>query len=284
MRQDVGVPAALERFTWVVLHAHPDDEALLTAGSMAQAAAEGHRVVLVVATDGGAGLAASAAVAEGRTLAETRLRELEESARRLGVARVVHLGFGDSGLDGLGDGLPAGVAAFAQVPVDEAAARIAAILDEERADAVSVYDAAGGYGHPDHVQVHRAGSAAAALAGTPLLLEATVPRDRLLRAIRLASRVYRFPPEFDPTSFERAFSAAGAITHRIDVRHQLAAKRASMAAHASQSTADSGDRTLAAFLRMPGPLYRRVFRTEWYVEPGRPPGDCGDLFATLRGR
>ena len=212
------MPEARERFTWVVVHAHPDDEALLTAGSMAKAAAEGHRVVLVVATDGGAGLAASAAVAEGRTLAEVRLRELEESARRLGVARVVHLGFGDSGLDGLGSGLPAGVAAFAQVGVDEAAARIAAVLDEERADAVSVYDPAGGYGHPDHVQVHRAGSAAAALAGTPLVLEATVPRDRLLRAIRLASRVYRFPPEFDPTSFERAFSAAEAITHRIDVR------------------------------------------------------------------
>ncbi len=277
------MPEARERFTWVVVHAHPDDEALLTAGSMAKAAAEGHRVVLVVATDGGAGLAASTAVAEGRTLAEVRLRELEESARRLGVARVVHLGFGDSGLDGLGAGLPAGVAAFAQVGVDEAAARIAAVLDEERADAVSVYDAAGGYGHPDHVQVHRAGSAAALLAGTPLVLEATVPRDRLLRAIRLASRVYRFPPEFDPTSFERAFSAAEAITHRIDVRPHVAAKRASMAAHASQSTADSGDRTLAAFLRMPGPLYRWVFRTEWYVEPGRPPGGCDDLFATLRG-
>ena len=37
--------------TLVVFHAHPDDEALLTAGTMARAAAEGHRVVLVVATD-----------------------------------------------------------------------------------------------------------------------------------------------------------------------------------------------------------------------------------------
>ena len=36
--------------TLVVFHAHPDDEALLTAGTMARAAAEGHRVVLVVAT------------------------------------------------------------------------------------------------------------------------------------------------------------------------------------------------------------------------------------------
>jgi hypothetical protein len=45
-----------------------------------------------------------------------------------------------------------------------------------------------------------------------------------------------------------------------------------MAAHASQATADDGDRTLAAFLRMPKPLYRKVFGTEWYVErPRRTP-------------
>ena len=209
------MPEARERFTWVVVHAHPDDEALLTAGSMAKAAAEGHRVVLVVATDGGAGLAAAAAVAEGRTLAEVRLRELEESARRLGVARVVHLGFGDSGLDGLGAGLPAGVAPFAQVTVDEAAARIASVLDEERADAVSVYDAAGGYGHPDHLQVHRAGSAAAALAGTTSGARghrpprptapghpagvAGLPLPTRVRSDRLWARV-QLPPRRSPTA------------------------------------------------------------------------------------
>ena len=42
--------------TLLFVHAHPDDEALLTAGTMARAHAEGHRVVLLVATDGAAGL------------------------------------------------------------------------------------------------------------------------------------------------------------------------------------------------------------------------------------
>ena len=37
-----------------------------------------------------------------------------------------------------------------------------------------------------------------------------------------------------------------------------------MAAHASQATADDGDRTLAAFLRMPRPLFKHVFGTEFY--------------------
>ena len=38
--------------TVVFFHAHPDDEALLTSGTMAKIAAAGHRVVLVVATAG----------------------------------------------------------------------------------------------------------------------------------------------------------------------------------------------------------------------------------------
>ncbi len=38
--------------TLVSFHAHPDDEAIATGGSMAKAAAAGHRVVLVVATRG----------------------------------------------------------------------------------------------------------------------------------------------------------------------------------------------------------------------------------------
>src|SRR5206468_1414750 len=62
-------------YTLVAFHAHPDDEALLTAGTLARAAAEGHRVVLVVATAGEAGL-----VEGGRTgpaLASRRLAELE---------------------------------------------------------------------------------------------------------------------------------------------------------------------------------------------------------------
>jgi LmbE family N-acetylglucosaminyl deacetylase len=98
------------------------------------------------------------------------------------------------------------------------------------------------------------------------VFEATIPRDLIARAVRLAAKVYPFPPEFDPTSFERSFSPRAAITHRVDVRRYADTKRASMMAHASQATADDGDRTLAAFLRLPRPVFRKVFGTEWYVE------------------
>jgi LmbE family N-acetylglucosaminyl deacetylase len=36
---------ATRRFAIVSFHAHPDDEALLTSGTLAAVAAEGHRVV-----------------------------------------------------------------------------------------------------------------------------------------------------------------------------------------------------------------------------------------------
>ena len=267
-------------FTLVAFHAHPDDEALLTAGTMARASAEGHRVVLVVATDGAVGLVGSGFLTGGETLAARRLAELRRSATALGCARVELLGYADSGLRGT----QGGADAFAVADVDQAAGKLAALLAEEDADVVTVYDPAGGYGHPDHVQVHRVGRRAAELAGTPVVLEATAPRDLLAGAVRALGRVYRFPPEFDPTALERAYTPRSLITHRVDVRRYAARKRVSMAAHASQASADGGDRTLAAFGRVPMPLFRRVFGSEWYVELGRAPGSQDDVFASLRGR
>jgi LmbE family N-acetylglucosaminyl deacetylase len=271
-------------YTVVSFHAHPDDEALLTSGTLARIAAEGHRVVLVSATAGELGLASSA-FGTAETLASHRREELQRSAAAIGAARVEFLGYGDSGLDGRA--LPAdGREAFARADVEAAAQRLAALLAEEGADVLTSYDASGGYGHPDHVQVHHVGARAAELAGTPVVLEATVDRDLLRRAVRLASKVYRFPPEFDRAAFEHAYAPRRVLTHRVDVRRQADRKRASMAAHASQATADTGDRTLAALLRLPQPLYRRVLGREWFIERGRRPGPrlLDDVFTTLRER
>jgi len=269
--------------TLVAFHAHPDDEALLTAGTMARAAAEGHRVVLVVATDGDLGLAASTYAGDG-ALGQRRLAELRASAARLGVARVEHLGYADSGLGPELVPDPPGRVRFARASDEEAAGRLSAILREESADVLLTYDRNGGYGHPDHVKVHRVGALAAQLAATPRVLQATVPRDTICRAIALAAKVYHFPPEFDRSAFERAFSPRAEITHRVSVRRYASAKRASMRAHASQSSADGGaDRTLAAFLRIPRPVYDLVFGREWFVDPRHPAGApvAHDVFAGL---
>jgi len=269
--------------TVLAFHAHPDDEALLTSGTMARAAAEGHRVIVVVATDGDEGLAAAEFAADGG-LGARRLQELRESARVLGVVRVEHLGYADSGLGPETFPDPPGQTRFIRADVDEAAGLLADILRDERVDVLLTYDSNGGYGHRDHVKVHAVGARAAELAGTPRVLQATVPRDTICRAVALARMIYPFPPEFDSTLFERAFSPRSAITHRVSVRRYVGAKRASMRAHASQASADGGaDRTLAAFLRIPRPLYDLVFGREWFVDPAHPVGApvSRDIFAGL---
>lgn len=267
--------------TLLAFHAHPDDEALLTSGTLARAVAEGHRVVIAVATDGELGLT-STDFAED--LGHRRLDELHASAEALGVHRVEWLGWADSGMGPQMLPDPPDRPRFLAVPVEEAAQKLAELLREEDVDVLLTYDRNGGYGHRDHVRVHEVGARAAELAGTPKVLQATVPRDELLRGIRLAGKVYRFPPEFDPTSFERAYSPRSEITHRISVRRYAGRKRASMRAHASQAAVDGGaDRTLAAFLRIPRPLYDLVFGREWYVDASRDPraGIARDVFDGL---
>ncbi|MFI1263862.1 MULTISPECIES: PIG-L deacetylase family protein [Streptomyces] len=271
------------RHTCLFFHAHPDDEALLTAGTMAALARRGHRVVLVLATAGERGLTSDALRGDG--LGGVRRAEAHASARILGCARVAFLGYADSGHTGTPAApAPGGPQPFASADVAEAAGRLADLLAEERADLLSVYDPAGGYGHPDHVQVHRVGYRAAHLAGTPVVLEATVDRTLLLRGLRAASWVHRFPPEFDRDSFRTAYGARSEITHRVPVKRHWRAKRASLAAHLSQARGGDSERTLAALGRLPGPAFRQVLGTEWYIQRGLPAGPVlRDPLATLAG-
>jgi len=265
--------------TLLTFHAHPDDEALLTGGTMARAAAAGHRVVLVLATDGAAGLAA-AGFGAGADLARRRRTEAEAAAAELGVARVEFLGYDDSGMAGEPSGLPR---PFAAAGVEGAAKQLAEILREERADVLTIYDPAGGYGHPDHMQVHRVGGRAADLAGTPVVLEATVDRLLLRRALRLVGWLPGAPAGFDPGSVAAAYTARADLTHRVDVRGFTDRKRAALAAHGSQATANRGTRTLRILLRLPRPLFDLVAGHEWYRERDRPPTRplLDDVFAGL---
>ena len=262
--------------TLVTFHAHPDDEALLTAGTMAKAVAAGHRVVLVVATAGEVGEASAEFVDLGRV----RRAELQRSADILGVHRVVELGYHDSGL---GASAVAGDS-FSTVAVDEAAARLAAILTEEQAEVLTTYDRHGGYGHPDHLQVHRVGQRAAELAGTPVVLEATINRDLMTMGVQLATSLgYEIPADFNPATIDSWFMPAESLTHAVDVSAHLDQKRASMAAHTSQASSSTDDtRSLAAFLSLPDEYFAMAFGTEWFIELGRAPGIAADdVFATL---
>jgi LmbE family N-acetylglucosaminyl deacetylase len=273
------------RFTVVSFHAHPDDEALLTGGTLARAAAEGHRVVVVVATAGEAGLSDTDAATGGAGLGARRRRELEASCRALGVDRVQVLGYPDSGSAQIvGEAAEGRETPFALADPGDVAERLAAILVEEDAAVLTSYDGQGGYGHPDHVQVHRVAALAAARAGTPVLLEATVDRRRIAPAIRVLRALRKVLPVPELPHAATLYTAHREITHRVDVRPFLTQKRRALGAHVSQAGGGSGARTVALLLRVPGPASGWVLGREWFREVGRTPGHppVDDIFASLR--
>lgn len=243
--------------TVIALHAHPDDEVLLTGGTLATLAAAGHQVRIVFATDGSAGLSAQ----QGPGLGATRIKEAQAASAALGLSPPRWLGYADSG-----EHPTRPIGAFADADLDDAAGRLAEILRAQRADMLLIYDEAGGYGHPDHRQVHRVGLAAARGAGTPRVLQATVDRTALSRAVALLRLVPGLPDAFTAPRLTQGFTARENITHRLDVRAALDAKKNALAAHASQSSGGGELRTLALLLRLPTPLLRRVLGYEWFRE------------------
>ncbi len=145
--------------TLLLVHAHPDDEAISTGGAMMKAHADGHRVVLVTATRGEVGEIYNMDEKATRPhLGEVRTKELEKAAGILGVNRSVFLGYRDSGMVGTADNENA--KSFHQAPLDEAAGRLEAILREERPEVVVTYAEDGTYGHPDHIKAHQVTNAA----------------------------------------------------------------------------------------------------------------------------
>jgi LmbE family N-acetylglucosaminyl deacetylase len=246
--------------TVVAFHAHPDDEALLTGGTLALLAAQGHRVVVVTGTDGAMGPA-------GAPGAQIRMDELRASAQVLGAARVTTLGYADSGHGPLLYPDPPDRRRFARAELAEAAGRLADLLREENADLLLSYDENGAYGHRDHVQVHRVGAVAAELAGVRVL-EATVPRElawpvfNVFRRLRLAVR-------HDPAAIRAGFTPRAAITHRVNVRRYARVKQAAIAAHASALPGTGRSAPLKRLmLALPAPVFGLVFGIEWYAEPG----------------
>jgi LmbE family N-acetylglucosaminyl deacetylase len=276
----------------VFFHAHPDDEAIFTGGSMRLLADAGVRVVLVVATRGEAGNGDDESSGQP-SLAQRREAETHAAADLLGAAAVHFLGYADSGL---GPALAPGT--FAAAAVDEAADRLEAILRTEAATALVTYDAHGIYGHPDHVQVERVGAWAGASAGVPTRYESTVDREYLhfveTHLVEEAGRALTVPlgPPDDlapAVPGARSRPGPGPAPHRgrgragtfvglpsvlidctVDVRSALAVKRRAMLAHASQISGES------SAMLLPEPAFAEVYGFEWYARHG-PPGPLDDL-------
>ena len=153
----------------LLVHAHPDDEVFATGGTIARAVAEGRRVDLVVCTGGEEGeihdpdLDPAEAAAR---LGEIRRAELECSLAALGGGAIgLHwLGYRDSGM--MGTPPNDNPHAFWQTTPAEAGAQVAAIIAQVRPAALITYNDFGNYGHPDHIQAHRAAAAGWTATGT----------------------------------------------------------------------------------------------------------------------
>ncbi len=269
--------------TLVCLHAHPDDECILTGGTMARAAAEGHRVVLIVATDGDHGEVPDD-LAEGETLVDRRRAESAASAEVLGVARVEFLGYRDSGMTGWDAN--AHPDAFHLADVDEAATKVADICRSENAEVFVHYDWHGNYGHPDHIKVHHVGLRAAEMVGDSMRsMQATGNRDAfvaMIEAAKAAGLELGNPDADDDEGFDPAGPADDGnpfgepeanLTLAVDVSALAETKRASMRCHGSQITDSS------FFLEMPDDVFVQAFGTEWFIEADRtPPYRTGWIF------
>lgn len=277
------------------VHAHADDESIATGGVLARADEEGSRTAVVTATGGELG----EIVGEGMNpeevrprLAEVRRAELEAALAILGAGRPRLLGYRDSGMVGTeGNDDPR---SFWRAPFDEAVGRLVAEIRAFRPDVLVIYDAFGGYGHPDHVQAHRVSLVAAeacAVAGlfpdagdawrVAKLYFSTIPRSfaAFLNA-ELPRRGLSSPfgEETDPAKLAVGMPDEQ-ITTTVDVGPWLDRKWSALRAHASQIGPES------FFLNIPAELRQQAFGRESFVRQRstvETPAIEDDLFAGLR--
>jgi LmbE family N-acetylglucosaminyl deacetylase len=271
--------------TLMSVQAHPDDESSSTGGVLAKYAGEGVRTVVVTCTngelgDGPGGVKPGEDGHDETAVAVTRIAELEEACRILGVAHLELLGYHDSGMTDWTYKERDDV--FCNVPVDEAASRLAELLERYRPDVVVTHDDHGGYNHPDHVHANLITVAATARTGIPAKLYFTARRLADVERIR-SSMVDRGtrppdPPRIDPERRKRMEEADRRITTTVEVADVIGQKRAALAAHASQITE-------SWFNRVPGEWFVEVFGHESFIRAADSTGTPtpeDDLFTGIR--
>jgi N-acetyl-1-D-myo-inositol-2-amino-2-deoxy-alpha-D-glucopyranoside deacetylase len=265
----------------LAFHAHPDDESISMGGTLAEYASRGVPVTVVTATRGEAGEIHNRDDADEVRSVLGDIREAEERAacRVLGIEDIEFLGYRDSGMMGTGDNAHAD--SFWGADFTEAVGRLVRVIRARRPQVVTAYDPFGGYGHPDHIQVHRVGTAAffasadigryPLLPGeepwqAPRLYWATWSRERMRRIRREMSTDLGADGEPEEPS---SGTLPEHITTRRDVSVWLHLKQDALLCHDSQFAADSWIRTLPEG-RMSEFLAEEVFVRAFSTVPGDP--------------
>jgi mycothiol conjugate amidase Mca len=276
--------------TLLAVHAHPDDECISTGGTLARYAAEGVRTILVTCTDGAVGEISDPALATPENLAAVRDKELADSVRILNVARLVKLGYRDSGMAGTPDN--DNPASFQQADLEQAIAKVVQVVREEKPDIILTYDERGGYGHPDHIRAHQVAVAAFNRASDPSqfpgqqqpwrpskLYYAVFPRSAMRDFGELLRQAGIDPPfrEVDTTQADPPFGVDDdRVTTFIDVSGYVGPKRAALESHRTQMGPEQ------FFMKLPTDLFAAAFGRETFQRmagPGSTPES--DLFDGL---
>ncbi|HEX6543921.1 MAG TPA: PIG-L family deacetylase [Ktedonobacterales bacterium] len=239
-----SVPGALPGIMGVF--AHPDDESFGLAGTLARATMHGHPAAIVCATRGEVGKIADPSLATPENLAQVREGELRAACAAVGVHDVSFLDYIDGQL--------------ADADEHAAVGRVVYHLRRFRPAVVVTFSANGGYGHPDHMAIHRYTLAAVAAAADPTrypehltsglephrvrkVYYNAIPRERLVAMREEArKRGQDFIPGGDAGTipFEQMGTPMSEITTVVTLNDaEFGAKLQSMRAHATQMPADS---------------------------------------------
>ncbi len=236
----------------LLLHAHPDDETIMTGGTIARYLAEGVDVRVLTFTLGEEGEVIgdewAQLVADGGAdqLGGYRIRELTDALAALSPVgsdplRPRFLGGAGHWRDSGMAGSPSAEhpRALAQALFDDVVATLADVIADFDPQVLVTYDMAGTYGHPDHKMVHTASMAAIPLVeartGRDLVVwESVTERSALQKGLAAAQSVpagWRIPESGELPSYPDH-----EIDAEIDITTVYEHKVAGLRAHATQVT------------------------------------------------
>ncbi len=196
------------------IFAHPDDETLCAGGTFAKYASAEADVRVVSLTKGGAGQIRDAGAATRASLTAVRAKELDAAGCELGLTETRCFDYQDGELAGIDSRILVGLASD--------------LLDEMDPDVLVTFAPDGFTGHPDHIAVGAAVTAACyeRRAARPIrLFHCRPPRSRMLLRNRLAEWVVELANRFRGTEdfvralwvFSREAAALGYAGDRVDI-------------------------------------------------------------------
>lgn len=145
--------------------AHPDDESFGMAGTIVRYTKQGAEVYLICATNGDVGSTDEHFMEGHDSMASLRLQELACAAQVLGLTRLITFGYRDSGMPGSPDNEHK--ESLVAAPLNQVTSRTVEAIREVRPQVVVTFDPYGGYGHPDHIKMYQATTAAFEAAADP---------------------------------------------------------------------------------------------------------------------